>query len=257
MRLGRDAGQRQDGQTSDKMTRQTETRETVAALLRALERKGSKRNRDGMARYGIVAKKVFGVSVETTRQLSKPHRKNHELAVALWKTGWLEARFVAGFIEDPAKLTSAQMDSWAKDFDNWAICDHCCFHLFDKSPLAWKKVDQWARRKEEFVRRASFALVASLAGHRKDAPDAPFFRWLKLGERYATDERNFVKKAVSWAMRSTGNRSYALHHAAMASAQRLAASPDSTARWIGRDVLRDLSRPIVAKRLSRRAPLLR
>src|ERR1051325_7999886 len=223
MRLGRDAGQRQDGQTSDKMTRQTETRETVAALLRALERKGSKRNRHGMARYGIVARKVFGVSVETTRQLSKPHRKNHELAVALWKTEWLEARFVAGFIEDPAKLTSAQMDSWAKDFDNWAICDHCCFHLFDKSPLAWKKVDQWARRKEEFVRRAGFALVASRAVHQKEASDAPFVRWLKLAERQATDDRNFVKKAVSWAIRSAGNRSHALHRAAMESARRLVA----------------------------------
>jgi len=145
------------------------------------------------------------------------------------------------------------MDQWTKSFENWADCDTVCFHLFDKAPHAWRKVDQWARRKEEFVRRAAFALVASLASHQKDAPDAPFVRWLKLAERAATDDRNFVKKAVSWAMRSTGNRSHALHRATIAAARRLIASPDSTSRWIGRDVVRDLSRPIVAKRLDRQA----
>src|SRR3954467_8971694 len=172
------------------MTGQTETRERVATLLRALERKGSKRNRDGMARYGIVATKLFGVSAAPIRQLAKPYRKDHALALALWKTGWFEARLLAAFVDDPAKVTGAQMDHWARHFENWADCDTVCFHLFDKSPLAWKKVDQWARRNEEFVRRAAFALVASLAGHQKDAADAPFFRWLTLAERHATDHRN-------------------------------------------------------------------
>ena len=166
----------------------------------------------------------------------------HPLALALWKTDIYEARMLAAVVEDPARITAAQMDRWARDFDNWAICDHCCFHLFDETPHAWAKIDRWTRRREEFVKRAGFALLASVALHDKRAPDAPFVRALGLIAREACDDRNFVKKGVSWALRSIGRRNPALKAAALSLARRLAASDDRTARWIGRDAVKDLTR---------------
>src|SRR5689334_15147233 len=181
---------------------------SVTAVLAQLKKKGSKTGVAGMARYGIVVKngKVFGCSVGAIRDIAKPHRKDHALANALWKTGWYEARMMTAFVADPAKVTPAEMERWTKEFDNWAICDTLCFHLYDKTPHAWPKINAWAKRKEEFVRRASFALLASVALHDKKASDAPFVKSLSLIETYATDERNFVKKAVSWALRGIGKR---------------------------------------------------
>ena len=213
----------------------------VRDILAALERKGSKRNREGMARYGIVAKKVFGVSVADIRQLARPHRGDTTLARALWRTGWYEARMMVPFIANPDEITPAEMDAWAKAFDNWAICDGLCFHLFDKTPHAWGKVSKWSRSRDEFVKRAAFALLASMALHQKKAPDAPFVKALALVERAANDERNFVKKGVSWALRGIGHRKGA-KTAALSVARRLAASSDPTERWIGKDALRDLMR---------------
>ena len=225
----------------------------VRDVLALLERRGSKRNRDGMARYGIVAKKVFGVSVGDLRTLGKQLGKSHELAVALWKTGWYDARMLVPFVGEPDRLTPAQMDRWARDFDNWAICDAVCFHLFDRSPHAYRKVAAWAKRQEEFVRRAAFALAASLALHDREAPDKSFERMLPLVERAATDPRNFVKKGVSWALRGVGMRSPSLHAKSLALARRLAASTGPAARWVGHDAVRDLSRPMIAKRAAVRA----
>jgi len=145
------------------------------------------------------------------------------------------------------------MDRRARDFDNWAICDHLCFHLFDRSPHAWRKIAQWSRRREEFVKRASFALLASVALHDKGTPDAPFKRSLRLIERAAGDDRNFVKKGVSWALRLIGERSHPLNAAALVTARRLAASSDPSARWIGKDALRQLATPAVARRLAGRS----
>ena len=213
----------------------------VRDILAALERKGSKRNREGMARYGIVAKRVFGVSVADIRQLAKPHRGDTTLARALWRTGWYEARMMVPFIANPDEITPAEMDAWAKGFDNWAICDGLCFHLFDKTPHAWKKVAKWSRSRDEFVKRAAFALLASMALHQKKAPDAPFVIALALVERAANDERNFVKKGVSWALRGIGHRKGA-KAAALRVARRLAVSDDPAERWIGKDALRDLMR---------------
>jgi 3-methyladenine DNA glycosylase AlkD len=224
----------------------------AASILAWLERTGTARNRDGMARYGIVAPKVFGVSVGTLRQQAKRIGRDHDLARALWATGWYEARMLAAFVDDPARVTPAQMDRWARDFDNWAICDTICFHLFDKVPGAWKKVDAWSRRREEFVRRAAFALLASLAAHDKAADDRTILRTLPIVERAAADDRNFVKKGVSWALRGIGHRNLALHRAAVATARKLADSAEPAARWIGRDALRDLERPMVARRLAAR-----
>jgi 3-methyladenine DNA glycosylase AlkD len=195
-----------------------------------------------MARYAIVAKNVYGVSVGDLRVLAKKLGKSHELAIALWKTNVYEARMLAAFVDEPARVTPAQMDAWARVFDNWAICDHCCFHLFDKTPHAWTKIAQWTKRDEEFVKRAGFALLASVALHDKKAPDTPFLKALKLIAREATDERNFAKKGVNWALRGIGRRNPALKTAAIAVSERLAASPDKTARWIGKDAIRDLSR---------------
>ena len=221
----------------------------VKETLIWLERRGSQRNRAGMARYGIVAPKAFGVSVGDLRKLGKQLGKSHELAVGLWKTGWYEARMLVPFVGEPKRVTPAQMDRWARDFDNWAICDALCFHLFDRSPHAYRKVSAWSTRREEFVRRAAFALAASLALHDRQAPDKAFEQMLPLIERAATDERNFVKKGVSWALRGIGMRSAALHRKSLALARRLAASNDPSARWVGRDAIRDLSRPMVVKRV--------
>jgi 3-methyladenine DNA glycosylase AlkD len=222
----------------------------VADVLAALKRRGSKRNRDGMARYAIVAPKAFGVPVGTIRDLGKRLGTDPTLAAALWKTGWYEARMLAAFIDDPDRLTAAQMDRRARDFDNWAICDTLCFHLFDRSPHAWRKIEQWSTRREEFVKRAAFALLASVALHDRTAPDAPFKRALKLVERGADDDRNFVKKGVSWALRGVGRRSRALNAASVATAKRLVESHDTAARWVGRDALRELTSPAVRERLA-------
>jgi 3-methyladenine DNA glycosylase AlkD len=222
---------------------------TVPEILAWLKRRGSKRNRDGMARYAIVAPKVFGVSVADLRVLGKRIGHDHALADPLWKTGWYEARMLVGFVADPARVTPAQMDRWARDFDNWAICDHLCFHLFDRTPHAWTKIAKWSRSREEFVKRAAFALLASVALHDKKGPDAPFLKALPLIERAATDERNFVKKGVSWALRGVGRRSLVLHTPSVALARRLAESGDRAARWVGKDALRELTSAAVIKRL--------
>src|SRR5262245_29117016 len=137
----------------------------VRMALAWLERRGTRRNRDGMARYGIVAKKIFGVSMASMRALTPRLGRDHALAAALWETGWFEARMLASFVDEPGRVTAAQMDRWAKDFDNWAICDTICFHLFDRTPHAWRKIWQWSSRREEFVKRAAFALLASVALH--------------------------------------------------------------------------------------------
>ena len=219
-------------------------------ILAWLERRGTKKNVDGMARYAIVAPKVFGVSVGTLRDLGKKIGRDHDLADALWNSGWYEARMLCAFVDDPAKVTPAQMDRWAKDFDNWAICDSTCFHLFDKTPHAWAKVKAWSARKEEFIKRGAFALVAAMGVHDKTAPDDSFRKSLKLIERAASDERNFVKKGVNWALRVVGRRSLALNADAIALSRRLADSENAATRWIAKDALRELTSPMVQRNLA-------
>lgn len=225
----------------------------VAAALAWLKRRGTTANRDGMARYGIVAPHVFGVSVAAIRQLAASLGRRHDLAEPLWATGWYEARMLVALVADPAQVTPAQMDRWARDFDNWAICDHLTFHLFDRSPHAWRKVDAWATKDAEFVKRASFALLAALALHDRDADDAAFLDRLPLIEAGADDPRNFVKKGVSWALRSIGSRNVPLHAAALSLAGRLAASRAAPVRWVGKDAQRDLSRPLIAARVAKKS----
>src|ERR1044072_851319 len=204
----------------------------VETAIAWLKRKGTKANRDGMARYAIPSTNAFGVSMPNIQSLAKQLGRSHELAAALWDTGWYEARFLASFVDEPERVTPAQMDRWCRDFDNWAVCDTVCFALFDRTRHAWAKVEQWAGRSEELVKCAAFALLASVAAHAKGAPDEKSLVCLPLVERAATDERNFVKKGVSWALRGVAHRNAALHAAALELAQRLAASDDATARWI-------------------------
>jgi 3-methyladenine DNA glycosylase AlkD len=223
----------------------------VSEVLAWLKRRGTKKNRDGMARYAIVSDKAFGVSMATMARLGKTLRGDHDLAMELWKSGWYEARMLATLIDDPTEVTSEQMEAWCRDFDNWAICDTACFKLFDRSALAWKKIRPWSRRRAEFERRAAFALIASLALHDKKAPDEAFLDLFPIVEAGADDERNFVKKGVSWALRGIGHRNAPLHAAALDLGLHLAASSEHTPRWIGKDVLRDLQRPVVRRKLER------
>lgn len=206
-----------------------------------LEARASRKVRDEMAsRYGIYTDNAMGVPMAEMIKLAKSIGRNHALALQLWASGSYEARTVAAMIDDPARVTAGQMDRWAKDFDNWAICDTVCFKLFDRVPHAPLKIRQWTTSRKEFVRRAGFALLACVALHVKDAPDELFTDGLRRIEDAATDDRNFVKKAVSWALRSIGRRPK-FKAAAKATALRLADSEDATARWIGKDALRALS----------------
>jgi len=206
-----------------------------------------------MARYGIHAKKAFGIPMARMQGLAKRLGRSHELAAALWETGWYEARIVAAFVDEPERVTPAQMDRWCRDFDNWGVCDTVCFHLFDRTPHAYRKVAQWAKRKGEFEKRAAFALLACLALHDKEAGDEVFARSLPLVDRAAVDDRNFVKKGVSWALRLIGRRSVKLNKASVTVARGLATSPEPAARWIGRDALRELTSPAVVRRLEAKA----
>jgi 3-methyladenine DNA glycosylase AlkD len=215
-------------------------------VVAELRRLSSEKYRDGMARFAIPSDNAFGVPVGVMRQLAKRLGRSSQLAADLWATGWYEARMLAVFVEDPGSVTPAQMDRWCRDFDSWAICDTACFHLFDRTPHARKKIKFWASRRDEF------ALLASMTVHDKQAPDELFAEGLDLIEAAADDERNFVKKAVNWALRSIGKRNLTLHAAAVAVAQRLAEQEEAAPRWIGKDALRELNNKSVTQRLAKR-----
>jgi 3-methyladenine DNA glycosylase AlkD len=176
----------------------------VRSTLSALEKMSTKRDRENLVRFGITPARAYGVSVSNIQKLGKKLGRNHALAEALWKTGWYEARMLTAFVDEPARVTAAQMDRWCRDFDNWGICDTLCFHLFDRTPHAWAMVRKWSGKREQFVKRAAYALVASLSPHDKASGDEPFLESLRLIEHAASDERNFVKKGVSWALRAVG-----------------------------------------------------
>jgi 3-methyladenine DNA glycosylase AlkD len=213
----------------------------VQTALSALEALSTKRDLENLPRFGITAKDALGVSMAKIQKLAKTLGRNHELACALWDTGCYEARLLTAYVAEPARITPAQMDRWCKDFDNWAVCDTLCFHLFDRVPHAWDKIRKWSSQRPEFVKRTAFALMASIAGHDKLAGDELFLEGLTLIDAAANDERNFVKKAVSWALRRIGRRNQSLHRACVELSARLAASADATERWIGRDAYKELT----------------
>ncbi|MEO8598003.1 MAG: DNA alkylation repair protein [Candidatus Solibacter sp.] len=212
-----------------------------------LESKSTAKDAANLKRFGIDAKNALGVSMANIQVLAKRLGHSHELAAALWKSGCYEARLLAAFVDEPGRVSPSQMDRWCRDFDNWGICDTVCFKLFDQTPHAWAKAEEWCRRAAEFEKRAGFALLASLAGHDKQATDAQFLEGLEWVEREAPDPRNFVKKGVSWALRRIATRNSALREASAKVAGRLAASSGAAARWVGKDALRDLAKAAVRK----------
>ena len=225
----------------------------VPDILAWLEETGTPEGRASMARYGIPSENAHGISMGTLKKKAKAIGRNHDLALALWGTGVYEARILAAEIADPAQMTEALMDRWCLDFDNWAICDHVCFVLFDRTPFAWKKVYQWAAREEEFVRRAPYAMIWALSVHDKKAPDAAFLDALTLIEQAPADNRPLVRKSVDMALRAIGKRNMALNAAAIESGRVLMAAPDKPRQWIGRHALRELEGEKVQARLKEKA----
>jgi len=225
----------------------------VASALRWLEAHGSKSVRDGMLRYAIPNDHALGVRMGEIQKLARQLGHDHALALALWKTGVYEAQMLCAYVDEPTRVTAAQMDAQARAFDNWAICDTLCFALWVRTPHAFAKIRKWATSRDEFVKRASFALLASVALKDEAASDAEFRRGLKLIEKAATDERNFVKKAVNWALRGIGSRNLALNEGAVALSKKLAASKEPAPRWIGKDALRQLGSPATRRRLAARS----
>jgi 3-methyladenine DNA glycosylase AlkD len=205
----------------------------------------------GMARFGIRSANALGVSTPKLRALAKRIGRDQPLAIELWRTGILEARGVAGLIGDAAAVTEALMESWVAGFDSWAVCDGCCCNLFDKTRFAWRKAIEWSRRDEEFVKRAGYVLMAALAVHDKPAPDEKFLRFLPALRRGASDERNFVRKAVNWALRQIGKRNRKLNREAIRIAREIRAIGTPAARWIAADALRELQSDAVQRRLAR------
>jgi 3-methyladenine DNA glycosylase AlkD len=224
---------------------------TAAAILAELKALGSETNRAGQARFGINTARAFGVSMAALRPLARRLRRDHALAAALWKSGVHEARILAALIDQPAKVTPAQMDRWAAAFDSWDLCDQTCSKLFVRTPFVEEKIAIWAKDEREFVRRAGFALLAAHTVHSK-LPDKELLKFLPLIERHATDPRNFVRKAVNWALRQIGKHSLTLHGPALTLAEKLAASSDKTARWIGKDAAKELTDPVQIARIHAR-----
>jgi 3-methyladenine DNA glycosylase AlkD len=218
-------------------------------IIKKLRSMANPRNVEGMARYGINSKNTLGVSIYVLRDLARQISKDHALAQRLWDSGIHEARILACYIDDPEKVTSGQMEKWAKGLDSWDVCDQVCTSFFDRTRYAHGKAVEWSSRKEEFVKRAGFALMAGLAVHDRAANDRAFKKFLPLIKREAADERNYVKKAVNWALRNIGKRNLALNKAAIGTAQEIQKIDSRAARWIAADALRELKSEKVQKRL--------
>lgn len=215
---------------------------TAEEIVVRLKSQANPKNVEGMARFGISSKNILGISIPYLRKLAKGVGKNHTLAQELWECGIHEARILAGFIDDPKEVTQKQMDAWVSDFDSWDVCDQVCSSLFDKTPFAFEKAHKWAEDKREFVRRAGFAMMACLAVHDKKAEDEKFIQFFPPIKKYATDERNFVKKAVNWALRQIGKRNGNLLKQARILAEEIRKLPSPTARWVAGDALREFAK---------------
>jgi 3-methyladenine DNA glycosylase AlkD len=222
---------------------------SVEDVLKKLRARARADRLEGMTRYGMSAEQRLGVSVPDMRKMAKEVGKNHTLALELWRTGIPEAKIVAAMIDEPEKVTEKQMEEWVKDIDSWDICDQVCMNLFEKTPFAWQKIIDWSDRKEEFVKRAAFALIACLAWHDKKTEDEKFIQLFPVIKRGATDERNFVKKAVNWALRNIGKRNPDLNKAALKAAKEIQRIDSKTARWIASNAIKELESEAVKRRL--------
>ena len=222
---------------------------TYDEILRRLKANANPAGLEGMAKFGILTENALGLSMPFLRQTAKSAGIDHALALRLWRSGIHEARILAALVDDPAQVTSSQMESWVKEFDSWDVCDQVCGNLFDRTRLGRRKAAAWTRRKPEFIRRAGFALIAALAWHDKEAGDELFLGYLPLIEKYASDERNFVKKAVNWALRNIGKRNRTLNRAAVVCARRIARQESRAARWVAADAIRELTNPKTIARI--------
>jgi len=213
---------------------------TSQGIIKKLKSLSNSKNVAGMARFGINPKHALGVNVPVLRNLAKKIGKNHKLALDLWKSRIHEIRILASMIDEADRVTEKQMESWVKEFNSWDLCDQCCMNLFDKTAFNWKKALEWPKRQEEFVRRAGFALMASLAVHDKKAKDKEFVKFFPYIKRYSVDERNFVRKAVNWALRQTGKRNAVLREKCIKLAKEIQKTDSKTAKWIATDAIREL-----------------
>lgn len=207
---------------------------------------------EGMARFGIKHKKTYGVRMPELRRIAKNAGKDHELAGKLWDAGYGETKILASLIEDPEIFTEDQMEKWVIEFDSWDVCDQCCINLFPKTPFAYKKVFEWSTREEEFVKRAAFTMIAVLAVHDKKADDETFGEFFPLIIRESTDNRNFVKKAVNWALRQIGKRNMALNKRAIEVANEISIVDARSAKWIAADALKELESEKIRKKLKKK-----
>ena len=221
------------------------------SVLRELRSHGDPAAVKGMARFGISSSNTLGLSIPTIRSIAKRVGKDHRVAQGLWESGTHEARILAALVDEPSKVNETQMERWVSEFDSWDVCDGCCGNLFDKTPFAFAKALQWSRRKEEFVKRAGYVLMAELAVHDKDAPDKAFLQFFPYLKRGSTDPRNFVKKAVNWAIRQIGKRNLKLNREAQKLAGSISDLDSPSARWVASDALRELRSEAVQKKLRR------
>lgn len=218
-------------------------------IIKKLKSQADDKNKQGMVRFGINPKGTLGVSVPVLRKMAKDIGKNQELSLKFWDSGIHEAKLLAVFIGEPDKVTEKQMEKWVKDIDSWDVCDQLCGNLFDKTPFAYKKIYQWVKRKEEFIRRTGFVLMATLSVHDKKAGNKEFEKFFPLIKKYSTDERNFVKKAVNWALRQIGKRNLSLNKKTIKLAKEIQKIDFKSARWIANDAIRELTSNSVQQRL--------
>jgi 3-methyladenine DNA glycosylase AlkD len=222
---------------------------SCAAILTSLKSLARPENIAGMARYGINPHRTYGVSMPVLRQLAREIGKDHRLAAGLWSSGIHEARILATLVDDPALVTEDQMDRWVDDLDSWDVCDQCCNNLFSRTLMAYRKAVEWSTAQKEFIKRAGFVLMATLAVRDKKASDGQFELFFTNIRAGATDNRNFVKKAVNWALRQIGKRNLNLNRKAIKTAEHIRQIDSASARWIAADALRELTDPAVQKRL--------
>lgn len=218
---------------------------TSKEIIKELKLLRNEKNIAGMARFGISGKNVLGINIPVLRKMAKEIKKArgddaHKIAQELWQSGIHEAKILASMIDDPKKVTAKQMDDWIKDFDSWDVCDQVCMNLFDLTDIAFKKATEWSKRKPEFEKRAGFALMAVLAWHDKAASDQKIAKFLPIIQRESQDERNYVRKAVNWALRQIGKRNPVLKKQAIATAKEILKIDNKTAKWIAKDALREL-----------------
>ena len=220
-------------------------------IIKRLKSMSNQKNVEGMARYGINPKNNLGISIYNLRPLAKEIGKDHKLALKLWESEIHDARLLAVFIDDPLQITSKQMDSWAEDFDSWDVCDQACTSLFDLTSYAWEKVFLWSESNKEFVKRAAFSIIAGLAVHDKKADDSKFGSFFPIIKKESTDDRNYVKKAVNWALRNIGKRNINLNKKAIETAKEIQNIDSKSAKWIANDAIRELTSEKIQKRLKK------